>query len=559
MRILIVGGVAGGASCAARARRLSEEAEIIIFERGPYVSFANCGLPYHVGNVIIDEDDLLVASPDLFRDRFNIDVRVHSNVFAVDPERKTIDVENLQTGDRYQEAYDALVLAPGSEPIRPRLPGIDTPGIFTIWTIPDTRDIMVWIKRKAARRAVVVGGGLIGLEMAENLKRIGMVVTIVEMQAHLMPVLDPEMGVIINEHLREQGIGLCLGSPVSGFKNGTDGSLMVVLSSGKELAADLVVLSIGVRPRIELAEKAGLRIGERGGIWVNDRMQTSDSHIWAVGDAVEVKDFVVGNQTLVPLAGPANRQGRIAADVIVGRNSKTVRFRGVQATAVCGVLGITIASTGKTEKQLKQLSESNSPPPYEKIYLHPANHAGYYPNASHMAVKIIFQKVDGRILGAQAVGREGVEKRIDVISMAIQKAGTVYDLEEAELCYAPQYGSAKDAVNMAGMIAANLLRGDADIQHWENLSVGNDYLLDVRNPDEYDKGHVNQAVNIPLNDLRRRMSELPKDKEISIHCLVGIRSYYAYRILVQNGFRVKNISGGYRSYPYVKQVHPDIP
>jgi len=281
-RILIVGGVAGGASCAARARRLSEEAEIVIFERGPYVSFANCGLPYHVGNVITDEDDLLLSSPERFRDRFNIDVRIHSNVCAVDPERKTIDIENLQTGERYQEAYDALVLAPGSEPIRPPLPGIENQGIFTIWTIPDTRDIVRWIKMKAARRAVVVGGGFIGLEMTENLKRLGMDVTIVEMQAHVMPVLDPEMGVIINDHLQEQGIGLCLGSPVAGFKNGPDGSLAVVLSSGKELAADLVMLSIGVRPRIELAEKAGLRIGERGGIWVNDRMQTSDPHIWAV-------------------------------------------------------------------------------------------------------------------------------------------------------------------------------------------------------------------------------------------------------------------------------------
>ncbi len=559
MRILIVGGVAGGASCAARARRLSEESEIIIFDRGPYVSFANCGLPYYVGNVITDEADLLVASPELFRDRFNIDVRTHSNVCAVDAEGKQIEIENLKTGERYREGYDALVLSPGSEPLRPRLPGIESPGIFTIWTIPDTRDIIRWIKRKAARRAVVVGGGFIGLEMTENLQRLGMQVTIVEMQEHVMPVLDPEMGVIINEHLKEQGIELFLGSPVSGFKNAPDGSLVVALSSGKEMTADLVILSIGVRPRIELAEKAGLKIGECGGIQVDDQMRTSDAHIWAVGDAVEVKDFVTGKQTLVPLAGPANRQGRIAADVIVGKNSNAVSFRGVQATAVCGVLGMTIASTGKTEKQLKQLSESDGLPPYEKIYLHPGNHAGYYPDATLISMKIIFQKKDGRILGAQAVGREGVEKRIDVISMAIQKTGTIYDLEEAELCYAPQYGSAKDPVNMAGMVSANILRGDAEIQHWENLSKGNDFILDVRDPDEYDEGHVKNAVNIPLNQLRSRMSELPKNKEISIHCYVGIRSYYAYRILVQNGYHVKNISGGYRSYPYIKQLYPDIP
>ncbi len=559
MRLLIVGGVAGGASCAARARRLSEEAEIIIFDRGPYVSFANCGLPYHVGNVISDEEDLLVASPELFRDRFNVDVRTHSHVFAIDPEQKTIDVENLHTGERYQEAYDALVLAPGSEPIRPRLPGIDIPGIFTIWTIPDTRDIIRWIKSKAARRAVVVGGGFIGLEMTENLKQLGIEVTVVDMQAHVMPVLDPEMGLAVNEHLQEQGIGLYLGSPVSGFSKEPDGSLAVTLSSGKALPADLVVLSIGVRPRVELAERAGLRIGQRGGIWVNDQMRTSDAHIWAVGDAVEIKDFITGSQTMVPLAGPANRQGRIAADVIVGNNATAPRFRGVQATAVCGVLGMTIALTGKTEKQLKQLDPSDTLLPYEKIYLHPAHHAGYYPDAELISMKILFRRKDGRILGAQAVGRGGVEKRIDVISMAIQKNATVSDLEEAELCYAPQYGSAKDPVNMAGMVASNLLNGIAHVQHWENLSTRNGYILDVRDPDEYDAGHVRNAVNIPLNQLRSRLSELPKDKEISIHCYVGIRSYYAYRILSQNGFKVRNISGGMRSYPYMKELYPDIP
>jgi len=559
MRILIVGGVAGGASCAARARRLSEEAEIIIFDRGPYVSFANCGLPYYVGNVIIDEEDLLVASPELFRERFNIEVRTHSNVRSIDSEQRKIEVENLETGETYWEIYDALVLSPGSKPIRPPLPGIETPGIFTLWTIPDTREIVEWIEQKDAHRAVVVGGGFIGLEMAENLKRLGMDVTIVEMQDHVMPVLDPEMGVIINEHLQEQGVGLCLGSPVSGFKNGSDGSLAVALSSGEEISADLVILSIGVRPRVELAESAGLRIGDFGGIWVNDQMQTSDAHIWAAGDAVEVKDFVTGNQTMVPLAGPANRQGRIAADVIVGKNSNGTRFRGVQATAVCGILGMTVASTGKTEKQLKKLPESSPLLPYEKIYLHPINHAGYYPGAERMSIKVIFQTKDGRLLGAQAVGREGVEKRIDVISMAIQKKGTVLDLEEAELCYAPQYGSAKDPVNMAGMIASNILRGYADTKHWENLSGNDAFVLDVRDPDEFEKGHVKNAVHIPLNDLRSRMSELPKDKEISIHCFVGIRSYYAYRILIQNGYKVKNLSGGYETYPYIKQLNPDIP
>ena len=559
MRILIVGGVAGGASCAARARRLSETAEIIIFERGPYVSFANCGLPYHVGNVITDEDDLLVASPELFRERFNIDVRTRSNVRAIDPEEKKIEVENLETGDVYQEIYDALVLAPGSEPIRPALPGIEVPGIFTLWTIPDTREIIQWIKQKDARRVVVVGGGFIGLEMAENLKRLGMEVTIVEMQDHVMPVFDSEMGLIINEYLMEKGVELCLGSPVSGFKQGTDNTLVVEISTGKKIPADLVILSIGVRPRVELAENAGLGIGDFGGIRVDDQMRTSNPHIWAVGDAVEVKDVVTGTPTLDPLAGPANRQGRIAADVIAGKDSDGAGFRGVQATAVCGILGMTVASTGKTEKQLQKLSEPGELLPYEKIYLHPINHAGYYPGAERMSMKIIFRKKDGLILGAQAVGKEGVEKRIDVISMAIQMKGTIFDLEEAELCYSPQYGSAKDPVNMAGMTASNILHGLVDVKHWQDLSGKDAFVLDVRDPDEYEKGHVDHAVNIPLNDLRRRMSELPKEKEISIHCLVGIRSYYACRILSQNGYRVKNLSGGSLTYPYVKQLNPQIP
>ncbi|NQU03310.1 MAG: FAD-dependent oxidoreductase, partial [Syntrophaceae bacterium] len=434
MRILIVGGVAGGASCAARARRLSEDADIIIFDRGPFVSFANCGLPYHVGNIITDEDDLLVASPELFRDRFNIDVRILSNVRSIFPEKKSIEVENLQTGEIYREFYDALVLSPGSEPIRPNLPGIDLSGIFTLWTIPDTREIKRWIETRNPKHAVVVGGGFIGLEMTENLKRLGIRLTIVEMQEHVMPVLDPEMGAIINDHLEQQEIALCFGSPVSGFRQAADGTIAVMLESGREIAADLVILSIGVRPRIELARAAGLKIGACGGIRVDDRMRTSDENIWAVGDAVEVNDFVTGMQTMVPLAGPANRQGRIAAGAILGQDAHGPRFRGVQATAVCGVLGMTIASTGKTEKQLKLLADREEIQPYEKIYLHEDHHAGYYPGAKPITLKLLFRISDGRILGAQAVGMEGVEKRIDVISMAIQKNGTVFDLEEAELC-----------------------------------------------------------------------------------------------------------------------------
>ena len=553
-KLLIVGGVAGGASCAARARRISEDARIIVFERGPYVSFANCGLPYHIGNVITDEDDLLVATEALFRERFNIETRTRHNVRSIDPKKKTIQVENITTGEMYEEPYDALVLSPGSAPLRPDLPGIDLPGIFTLWTIPDTREIIAWVKGRGVRSAVVVGGGFIGLEMVENLMKIGIQVTVIEMQDHVMPTLDSEMGNYVNRYLSSKGVDLRLGSPVSGFRQNSEGTLTTTLQSDDEVVSDMVLLSVGVRPRTELAEAAGLKIGERGGILVDDKMQTSDPCIWAVGDAVEVKDYLTGLSTMVPLAGPANRQGRMAADVILGGGKSRFRFRGVQATSVCGVLGMTVAATGLSEKQINRLSDHGVEMPYEKIYLHPAHHAGYYPDAKTINMKLLFRKDDGKILGAQAVGMDGVEKRIDVISMAIQKEGTVFDLEEAELCYAPQYGSAKDPVNQAGMIAANLLRGFADIAHWENLKEDFPLVLDVRDPDEFEKGHVKNAVNIPLPNLRNRMHELPKDQEIWAHCLVGIRSHTATRILNQNGFDTKNLSGGYWTYRSVKRV-----
>ncbi len=553
-KLLIVGGVAGGASCAARARRISEDPQIIIFERGPYVSFANCGLPYYVGNVITDEDDLLVATEELFRERFNIEVRTRHNVRSIIPEKKAIQVEDLATGEIYMENYDALVLSPGSAPLRPGLPGIGLPGIFTLWTIPDTREIIAWVKGRGVRRAAVVGGGFIGLEMTENLKKIGVQVTVIEMQNHVMPALDPEMGNYVNRYLKKKEVELCLGSPVSGFKQNPDGTLTTTLKSGDVVVGDMVLLSVGVRPRTALAEAAGLKIGEHGGILVDDRMRTSDDHIWAVGDAAEVKDYITGLSTMVPLAGPANRQGRLAADVILGNGQSNPKFRGVQATSVCGVLGMTIASTGMSEKQINRLSDKGITIPYEKIYLHPEHHAGYYPDAKTISMKLLFRKDSGKILGAQAVGMEGVEKRIDVISMAIQKAGTVFDLEEAELCYAPQYGSAKDPVNLAGMIAANFLRGFTEIAHWENLTETSPLILDVRDPDEFEKWHIKNAVNIPLPTIRKRMHELPKDQEIWAHCVVGIRSYFATRILSQNGFNAKNLSGGYLTYRSVKPI-----
>ncbi len=549
-RILIVGGVAGGASCATRARRLSEKAEIIIFERGPYASFANCGLPYYIGDIITEEQDLIVATPAFFKDRFNIEVRTQSNVTAIDRVKQEIEVEDLEKSIKYRERFDALVLAPGAAPIRPPLPGIDLPGIYSLRTIPDSRDIRNWIVQSNAKRAVIVGGGFVGLEMAENLVRRGISVTIVEMLNQVMPTLDREMATPIHEHLIKHGISLHLGDAVTGFEQNNDGTLNVNTKSGKTFPADLVILSIGVRPETNLARSAGLEIGEKGGIRVNDRMRTSDDHIWAVGDAVEVRDFISGEWIVVPLAGSANRQGRIAAGTILGRD---FTFRGVQATSICGVFGLTIASTGTNEKTLRRLKASGQIVDYEKIYLYPDQHVTYYPGASPISLKLIFSTEDGRVIGAQAVGQEGIDKRIDVISLGIQNKATVFDLEEAELCYAPQYGAAKDPINLAGMIAANFLRGDAPLAHWEDTRHTDALLLDVRSPLEFASGHVDGALNIPLNELRSRMHELSPEREILTYCRQGLRSYYAVRTLGQHGFNARNLSGGINIYNNLRQ------
>jgi NADPH-dependent 2,4-dienoyl-CoA reductase/sulfur reductase-like enzyme/rhodanese-related sulfurtransferase len=544
-RILVVGGVAGGASCAARARRLSESAEIIIFDRGDYVSFANCGLPYYVGNVIKKEESLLMATPELFRKRFEIDVRLQSEVLVIDRENSRIQVKDLKTGETSHESYDTLVLSPGASPIKPQMPGIDLPGIFSLRTIPDSRQIKAWITRHKAQKAVIVGGGYIGMEMTENLLKLGLAVTIVEMQNQVMPLMDPEMVTPIQDELVKHKVVLHLNETVVGFAGNRDHAISVKLSSGLVEKTDLVILAIGVRPETRLAREAGLEIGQRGGIRVDEHMRTSDDSIWAVGDAVEVKDVITGRWGVIPLAGPANRQGRIAADVIMGRDAK---FRGVQGTSVVGILDLVAAFTGPGEKTLRRLGIWDASSDYEKIYLHPGDHAGYYPGSNPITLKLIFDKKDGRIISAQAVGKDGVEKRIDVISMAIQQNATVYDLEEAELCYAPQFGSAKDPVNLAGMIAANVLRGDVDIVHWEKLDKDRAFLLDVRDPSEYKKGSVDGSVNIPLNDLRQRMGEVPKDQEVWSYCLVGQRSYYAARVLSQYGYDIKSLSGGYKTY-----------
>jgi len=554
MKVIIVGGVAGGASCAARLRRLDEKAEILMVERGPYVSYANCGLPYHISGVIPKESSLLVASEQLFRSQFRIEARTNCEAIAISPKKKTVDLRNVATGEVTTESYDTLVLSPGAPAIRPPLPGIDLPGIFQVRTVPDTRTIREWIEGgttfltgmynysgiqfvKPTRRAVVIGGGFTGLEMTENLVHLGFEVTLVEMLDQVLAPLDREIARLVEEHLKRHGVRLALGDGVTAFTQLDGGGLEVRTKSGKAHPADIVILAIGVKPDTTLARTAGLEIGQRGGIRVDEHMRTSDPDIFAVGDAIEVKDFVTGAWSLIPLAGPANRQGRIAADVIAGRNS---RFRGTQGTSIIGLFGGATAWTGVNEKTLKARGDAD----FEKIYLFPNTHAGYYPGAKMLGLKVIFRKSDGRLLGAQALSEDGpaVDKRISALAVAIQMGATIYDLEEAELCYAPQFGSAKDAVNFAGMIAADILRGDMPLVHWDATSGG--FLLDVREPVELTMERVPDGVNIPLGQLRARLGELPRDREIFVICRSAQRAYMATRILLQNGFKARNISGG---------------
>jgi NADPH-dependent 2,4-dienoyl-CoA reductase/sulfur reductase-like enzyme/rhodanese-related sulfurtransferase len=540
-RVLIVGGVAGGATCAARLRRLDETAEIVVFERGPYVSFANCGLPYYVGDVIRHESKLLLASADLFKKRFDIDVRTGHEVTAIDRERCTVTVKNVATGEMQKERYDALLLSPGASAITPAVPGVDLPGIFTVRTIPDSRRVRDFIAERTAKTAVVVGAGFIGLEMAENLVRRGLGVTIVEKAGQVLPPLDFEMAAFVQKRLDDQGVALRLSEGVSGFAAAGDGKIVTTTEKGDSLVSDLVILSIGIRPETGLAAESGIAIGKSGGIVVDDSMRTSDPRIFAVGDAVETTDVVTGATKLVPLAGPANRQGRVAADAIAGR---ATRFRGAQATAVCGVMGLTVASTGASEKALLRAGIVD----FEKVYIHPGHHVGYYPGAKPIHMKVLFRKSDGRILGAQAIGEEGVEKRIDVIAMAIQLGGSMHDLAEAELCYAPQYGAAKDPVNLAGFVGENARNGDMPLSRLEDLGEEGAFVLDVRDPGECAQGMVPGAVNIPLADLRGRLGDLPKDKPIHVMCAVGQRGYYAVRLLRQHGLDARNFSGGFRTY-----------
>jgi NADPH-dependent 2,4-dienoyl-CoA reductase/sulfur reductase-like enzyme/rhodanese-related sulfurtransferase len=557
MKVVVVGGVAGGASCAARLRRLDENAEIIMVERGPYVSYANCGLPYHVGGVIPEESQLQVFTAEMFRGVFNIDARTNCEAVAISPEEKTVTLRDVESGQESTESYDKLVLSPGAASVRPPLPGIDLPGIFHVRTVPDARQIREWVERGSAflagmhnysgfqtvrpkTRAVVVGGGFIGLEMAENLVHRGFEVTLLERNDQVLPHIDQEHARVVEAHLEKHGVRLALDDGAAGFKQ-VDGGIDVETESGKNYLADVVILALGVRPETALAKTAGLEIGERGGIRVDDQMHTSDPDILAVGDAVEVKDWVTGEWSLIALAGPANRQGRIAADVIAGRDS---RFRGSQGTAIIGLFGAAIAWTGTSEKALKRLGDTD----YEKTYIYPNSHAGYYPGAKPIAMKVLFRKSDGRLLGAQALGQVGVDKRISALAVMLQMGATIYDLEEAELCYAPAFGSAKDPVNFAGMVAADILRGDMPISHWSTAKDG--FLLDVRHPVELTVENIPGAVNIPVGALRSRLDELPRDKEINVFCRSGQRSYYATRILLQNGFKVRNVSGGMLSFAH---------
>jgi NADPH-dependent 2,4-dienoyl-CoA reductase/sulfur reductase-like enzyme/rhodanese-related sulfurtransferase len=540
-KIVIVGGVAGGATCATRLRRLDESAEILVLDRGPYVSFANCGLPYYVGDVIQKESSLLLATPELFHDRFHIDVRTKNEVIAINRDTKCVVIVDLETGRKYEEPYDALVLSPGAAPICPPWPGVNLPGIFTLRSVPDSRAIRDWIAITKPRSAVVVGGGFIGLEMAENLAHRGIHVTIVELASQVLPPLDPEMAQYARERLEAYGVNLKLGDAVAGFEQNEDGNLVVVTQGGTRFDADLVVLSIGVRPETKLARDSGLVVGDRGGIRVDSQMHTSDPHIWAVGDAVEVRNSATHAWELVPLAGPANRQGRVAADTICGRDS---HFDGAQGTAICGFFGLTVALTGATEKSLHRAGMMD----FRSVYLHPNQHVGYYPGAKPIHMKLIFRASDGRVLGAQAAGEADVARRIDVIATAIHMNATVNDLEELELCYAPQFGGAKDPVNFAGMIANNVMRGDLELAPWAELESQQPFVLDVREPQEFQAGTVPGAVNIPLDQLRSRMDELPQGREIWVTCKVGQRAYYACRILAQHGFRARNLSGGYSTY-----------
>jgi NADPH-dependent 2,4-dienoyl-CoA reductase/sulfur reductase-like enzyme/rhodanese-related sulfurtransferase len=542
-RLLVIGGVAGGATAASRARRVDETAEIILFERGEYISFANCGLPYYIGNVINKRENLLVTTATALRARYRLDIRQFSEVLEINRMKKEVTVKDLKRDRTYTEKYDKIILSPGAEPIRPPLEGINLENIYSLRSIPDSDKIKAFVETKKPGSAVIVGGGFIGLEMAENLTDLGVKVTIIEMLDQVMAPIDYEMAAIVHAHLKEKGVTLILSDGVKSFSK-ADNHIKVITGKGTETVCDMVLLSIGIRPENRLAKEAGLEIGKRGGIVVDSGMRTSDPDIYAAGDAVEVRDYMSGLPVITALAGPANKQARIAADNAMGRNAV---FRGTMGTAVAKVFDLTVASTGYNEKALKQNTI-----PYLVSYTHSNSHSGYYPDAKMMAIKLIFSPGSGKILGAQIIGNKGVDKRIDVIATAIHGGMTVYDLEELELAYAPPYSSAKDPINIAGFVAANILKGDVTTINWDELKdidPEKEILIDLRDKKELDdSGFIKGALHIPLHELRVRLDELDKSKRYIPYCAIGLRGYLGHRILVQNGFMSRNLSGGYKTW-----------
>lgn len=554
-KVLIVGGVAGGASCAARLRRLDENAEIIVFERGEYVSYANCGLPYHVGDVIKSRNALILVQPEAMRAKYNADVRVKQEVTAIDRTAKTVTVKKLDSGETYTETYDTLVLSTGSSPMRPPIPGIDSKRIMTLWTVPDTDRIRAFIQENNVKSAVVVGGGFIGLEMAENLHHAGLKVSVVEMLPQVMAPLDFEIAQLLHEHLETKGVDLHLNDGVSTFED-SDGKVTVTLKSGTTIPAELVILSIGVRPNGELAKAAGLDMNARGGIIVSDTMKTSDPDIYAVGDVIEVEDFIDKSRTMIPLAGPANKQGRIAADNIAGGNEK---YEGTQGTSIAKVFDMTAASTGASEKTLIKNGLLKGKD-YETLVISQNSHASYYPGAVPMYIKLVFAADGKKLFGAQIVGGDAVDKRIDTIAVTIRLGGTVNDLKNLELAYAPPFSSAKDPVNMAGFVAENILTGKAALAAWDaDVTDKNIIALDVREDIELQAFSLPAYKQIPLGQLRKRLGELDKEKEIITFCAIGVRAYNAARILMENGFKnVKVYPGGVRFYQSMHYKESDV-
>ena len=561
MKILIIGGVAGGATAAARLRRMDERAEIIMFERGEYVSYANCGLPYYIGGTISQRERLFVQTAEGFINRFHIDIRLQSEVESIQPEEKTVKVRNMQTNESYIESYDKLIISTGAEPVKLPVPGINHPKIFTLRTIPDTDAIKSYIRQFQPGRAVIIGAGFIGLEMAENLHQLGLHIDIVEMSEQVMAPLDFSMATIVHQQLKDKGVNLWLKEKVTGFEPEGE-KLNVLLDGGKSIETDMVLCSIGVRPERKLAESAGLKIGNSGGIHVNEYMQTSKSDIYAVGDAVEVVNPITNMPSLIPLAGPANKQARIAADNISEGNKHT--YKGTIGTSIAKVFDLTVATAGVPGKVLKRLGIA-----YLSSYTHSSSHAGYYPESLPLSIKITFSPTTGQLYGAQVVGFDGVDKRMEMLAQVIQNKGTVYDLTTLEQAYAPPFSSAKDPVNIAGFVAENILTEKMKIVQWRDIlsvDLSKDFLLDVRTIHEYNLSHIEGAVNVPVDELRNRLSEIPSDKRIVVYCAVGLRGYLACRILMQHGFtNVFNLSGGFKTYAsttceqscYLEPTNPD--